>query len=232
MNIKIDISSHKKYVDILQGMHRKNFPLAVRSTINDAAFETKKKIPETASEKFHTRSKTLFRAHTGVNRATGFDLNTMESAVGIGGNKAKKNSQLAKGLATQEKGGVIKSRKLIPHNRSRISNNLRKKVRKVNHFDRIKIGRTNPGNGQKGKGRTTRYLLIEKGNKGTVFKVIPRAGKRKDKLVPLYHFRNNTNSRVKRSSYIKDASLQVQKEIPSFFEKNAKFRILKELKKL
>ena len=192
-------------------LHRSALPVAVRGTLNNAAFETKKYIPITASRKFITRNKSFFRAFSQVNMARGFDINSMKAEAGI---NAAKGSKVAEGLEKQETGGSIQGRKLIPHNKGRISSSIKKRVRKKHHFKNIKITDAR----KKGKG-SINYLLIKKGGKGTVFEV-RKVGK-KQKLTPVYSYRNTKISRVTPSPFMKPASLIAAKKMPVFYKKQA-----------
>ena len=93
----------------LKKMHRSAFPVAVRSTLNELAFMTKQKqlIP-TAQKKVIVRNKTFFRRFSGVNKATGFNVDSMRSEVGFTKNKA------TKGMKQQEIGGSLKAKSSIP----------------------------------------------------------------------------------------------------------------------
>ena len=201
-------------------LHRSALPVAVRGTLNNAAFETKRRIPQTASRKFTTRNRSFFRAFSSVNKAGGFDINTMKASVGI---NAQKGSKVAEGLEKQEKGGAIKGRKLIPHDKGRVSGAHNKRVRKKNQFAGIKIHDAK----KKQSGRIN-YLLIKKGGKGTVFE-IKQTG-RKRKLVPVYHYRNTKVSRVKPSPFMRPASIIASKQMGKFYAEQAERQIKRLMK--
>lgn len=220
MCFNINTKDHIKLTVKLGKLHRSALPVAIRSTLNDVAFETKKWIPKTASRKFITRNKSFFRSFSSVNRARGFNINTMSSQVGI---NPSKGSRVADGLEKQETGGSINSRKLIPHDKGRVSSSHQKRVKRKNRFQNIKIHDTR----KKGRGKVN-YLLIKKGGKGTVFE-IKKAGK-KQRLTPIYSYRNTKKSRVKASPFMRPASLIAQKKLPLFYIRNAEKQFKRLLK--
>ena len=83
----------------LEKLHRSAFPVAVRGTLNDAAFKTKSLVPKVARSKFTTRQKSFFRAFSTVDKATGFDLRNMKATAGI---NSAKGSEVAEGLDTRD----------------------------------------------------------------------------------------------------------------------------------
>lgn len=201
----------------LEKLHRSAFPSAVRNTLNDAAFNTKKLIPKVANQKFTTRSKTLFKVMTGANRASGFNVNTMHSSVGILSNLSNR-SELAEGLSKQETGGTVDGRKLIPHRMGRVSSSHQKRLRSKYRFRKIKIT-TNKRKGD------SNIILIKKGNKGTVFE--RKKLKSRVKLTPIFHYRSNNKSTVKRTPFIEPSAKLIARKMPDYYKNNAEFQFKK-----
>jgi len=201
----------------LGSLHKSSLPSAVRNTLNDAAFETKKWIPTTASRQFTTRKKSFFRAFSSVQRARGFDINTMQAVAGI---NPDKGSKVAEGLEKQETGGTLSGKKLIPHDKARISGSYGRSVRKKNYLSNISNIST-PKNRKKG----SKHILIKKGGKGTVFEIQKRA--RGSKLVPIYTYRNTRKTRLQPAPFMRPAAMIATKKIPAFYKNNAEFQIKK-----
>jgi len=201
--------------DKLEQLHRSALPSAIRNTLNDAALKTKELAPKVAKQKFITRSPSFIKAFTAANKAKGFDVNTMRADVGF--NKSK-GSKVADGLEKQEKGGIIAGRKLIPHDKGRVSKSHSKRLRGKHKFTSISIGTS------KRRKKGLKYFLIKKGGKGTVFE---RVGK---KIVPIYHYRSTKKSRVSRIGFIESSAKLATKKIPEFYKNNAEFQIKKHLK--
>lgn len=194
----------------LDKLHRSAFPVAVRQTLNDAAFLTKKLVPKVAGQKFTIRQKNFFRAFSVVHKAKGFNVNRMVSVTGI---NAAKGSEVAEGLEQQEKGGTIQGRKLIPHDKGRISGSYGKKLRSKHRFRNINI--STPRQRKPG----SKYLLIKKGGRGTVFQVTRL--KTKTKLTPVYVYRKSRKSRVPKTPFMAPSALVARAKMNGFYREAA-----------
>jgi hypothetical protein len=215
MRLDVNTDASIKLTAKLEKLHRSAFPNAVRFTLNDAAFESKKLIPEKASKEFTIRQKNLFKKMSIVEKAKGWNINNMVSKVGIDGSMGS----LSDGLEKQETGGNLKGRKLTPHNLGRISGNYAKKLKVKNHFSKIdKIGTKN----KREKG--SKYFRIDKGNKGTVFE---QQGK---KIVPIYNYRSNPISKLKKRPFLQPSALEAAKRMEQFYFKNAQYQFKKYLR--
>lgn len=93
----------------LNNLNRSAFPVAVRETLNQAAFDVKTRtLEDAASRAFIRRSPNFFKAFSGVNRAAGFDIATMKAEVGMTA-MGKPTAQTAiRHMEIQESGGAIK----------------------------------------------------------------------------------------------------------------------------
>lgn len=211
----INTDAHIKLTAKLGALHKSALPVAVRGTLNNAAFETKKFLPKTAARKFVTRNKSFFRAFSSVNKAGGFSINNMSAEVGI---NPSRGSKVAEGLEKQETGGTINGRKLVPHDKGRVSGSHGKRLRKKNRFGNISIVDARKKKGKKGK-----YLLIKKGSKGTVFET--KGTGKKQKLVPVYTYKNTKKTRVDKSPFMAPASWIAVKKMPKFYLQNAQRQI-------
>lgn len=217
-------------------LHKSAFPVAVRGTLNDAAFETKKNVPKVAASKFTTRQKSFFRAFSTVDKAKGFDLRRMVATTGI---NAAKGSEVAEGLEKQEFGGVIKGRKLVPMDTARTSNSYGKKIRKKNQFRNLgKTVRIRKG-GNKGTRKSrlvarvmvakrlgASHMITNRGGKGTLFEISGvsqniKTRKLKFKLTPLYRYRDSRVSRVERTPFMQPSAKLASQKMLKFYEKQA-----------
>lgn len=99
-------------VNKLEQLHKSAFPLAVRGTLNAAAFDVKMRtLDESATKNFVRRSPTFFKRFSGVNRATGWNIDTMRSEVGMtaeggGANELSARTAVAN-MEVQDEGGKI-----------------------------------------------------------------------------------------------------------------------------
>lgn len=93
----------------LEQIHRSSLPVAVRQTLNDAAFDVKgKTLQESANKNFIRRSPNFFKTFSGVNKATGFNINAMKAEVGMT-DQGKTSARAAiTHMDAQEQGGNIK----------------------------------------------------------------------------------------------------------------------------
>lgn len=200
----------------LERLSKSAFPSAVRNTLNDVAFNSKRLVPKKANENFTIRQKNLFNRFTLVNKAQGLEVNKMVSKVGIDGNS---NPKLTKGLAIQETGGTLKGRKLTPHNLGRVSGSYAKKLKAKNQFKNIGKIAT-----KKNRPKGSKYFRIDKGSKGTVFEF------NKGKITPIYNYRSNPITRLKRNSFILNSALESSKKMDQIYFKNANYQFKKYLK--
>lgn len=215
MRLDVNAAGVIKYANDLDKIKNTLLPYAVKNTLNDLAFATKRQAPLVAEENFIIRNKSLFRASVLVNKATAREINSMRSEVGV----FNKNGKVAEGLAKQEIGGHAQ-RGLIQMDTSRVSNLLQKKVKKANFLQNVKL----PTSRKKGSG--TGFVMIKKGGKGTLFATKKTRGK--NKLIPIYSFLKNRRIQIKKRPFIKTAADIESRNINSIFIKNAE----KQLKRI
>jgi len=208
MAFDINTDEFIKLTAKLGSLPKKFLPSAVRNTLNDAAFDTKRNVPKTAEEAFTVRSKVLFGSRIKVDKAKGWDVNDMVATTGFNDSGMESTGD---GLEAQETGGTIKSSKLIPHNMGRISNSYARKLRTKNRPSKVKLG--------------SKHILLKKGGKGTVFEV--RKLSKGSKLVPIYTYVNKKRRKVKKNPFMLPASIIAVKKIPRFYKSNAEFQLVK-----
>lgn len=218
MKLDVNTDSAIQLTAKLEKLHRSAFPSAVRNTLNDVAFETKKLIPKKAEGKFTIRQNNLFSSFTKVEKANGWNVNSMVSKIGIDGSKPK-GEKVAKGLEVQETGGNLKGRKLTPHNMGRISGSYGKKLKFQKRFDKISSIGTS-----KIRVKGSKYFRIDKGSKGTVFE---KVGKR---ITPIYNYRSNPITKLKKQPFIEPSAKESIKQMELIYKKNAEFQFKKHLK--
>jgi hypothetical protein len=107
-SVSVDNREVVKLALTLTEMHRSALPIAIRSTLNDLAFDVRQNtLPKGWNETFTVRNEKFLPAFSGVKKADGFDVNKMQSEVGII-KKSSKGSKAAEGLTKQEEGGQVK----------------------------------------------------------------------------------------------------------------------------
>lgn len=116
-------------VNKLEAIHKSAFPLAVRGTLNAAAFDVKKRTLDiSATQNFIRRSPTFFKRFSAVYPATGYAVNSMKSEVGMTDQGERKAQTAIKQMVQQEIGGTINDG-LDYLAASRAGNNRRKVVK-------------------------------------------------------------------------------------------------------
>lgn len=218
-SIKVNVQNVDRLANKLKETAAFAYPTVIRNTLNNAAFEARKLVPAEAKEIFTTRNKGLFKAFVQVEKATGKDVRTMQSAVGI---RNDSKSKLASDLSQQEIGGTVQDRGLIPMKQARVSSSNEKSVKKSNYLNNIQISRS------KKKGTGTGFIMISKnGSAGTIFAT--KKGK-KNGLTPIYSFKRNRKANLKRRAFIQPAALKARNKIPEYFVEAAE-RMIKKIMK-
>jgi len=250
MKLNINSDAVVKFTNQLEKMRKFDLPIAIRTTLNDAAFDVKKNtMPQTADAEFKKRQPNFFKANSKVESAQGFDVNKMKSTVGFFENKLNDapTNYAVKDLEQQENGGTIGSKSFIAMKAARNSRGL------VKPNARIKALRENAINAQNGKGnkkqrfvkaaiiaqRTGKMLL---GNKWKGAQTLSRideiwsATKRQNRLssrkilikrTALYTFRKDRTITVASTNFMKRASHESGLKIEIFYIKNAEKRFAK-----
>ena len=230
----------------LERLHKSAFPSAVRNTLNAAAFDAKKNIPLQAAKVFTTRQKSFFKRFSTVKKANGFNLKTMSSTVGI---NSMLDKEIAGNLESQEFGGTVNGRKLIPHNDARTSKSRSKRVASKNRHNKVKIHDASRAFKSHRGTRSSKFIaavmstaksgkkhmMIKGSNRGMVYELTSVRQNTKTKKVnfkikKLYSVRSNKTHKVKSTGFmLKSANLAVKK-IDGFYKKNAEFQFKKFLK--
>lgn len=186
-------------------------PVAVRQTLNDAAFETRSGLIKQFKKNFIIRNRTFINAHAGVNKsANTFNLDQMKAEAGVIHGKTKSGDLLEK----QEVGGNIQ-RTRIPSKNVRQSQNLKRLVLKRYYYSKFK----NRKLGRIYKSGESTIVATKK----RVFRIL-RGGK----FVTLYTL--NKDVHIKSKPFVKPASEKAANMLPDFFLKNAQNRFKRYLK--
>lgn len=134
ITVNVNTNELVEFSESLRKMHKSAFPLAVRGTLNDLAFNSKQyNLQKEAAKVFTVRKPSFFRAFSGVSKAGGFDVNKMQSSVGF------LDKEIAgKNMEQQEVGGVVGNRSLVPLGTARVGMNEEGLVRRENYLKKIK----------------------------------------------------------------------------------------------
>jgi hypothetical protein len=217
----------------LEKLHRSAMPVAVRGTLNDAAFDMKQnQVAPIFEKKFIIRKPSFIKSHTAVKKSKNtFQINQMVAECGI----IKGKSQAGDELEVQEFGGTIKKREFIPMDTARTSKNPKKLVSKKYYLQKIKAGKKPVFKNQEfirsafmaGKGG---YLVY--GNVLLQIRKIVKRGRDKlfIKIHPLYSYKKGRSINLKKTPFLAPAGEKSAKKIPDFFIKRAEKQFKKYLK--
>jgi hypothetical protein len=240
MTININTNAVVKHTAKLEKLHKSALPVAVRATLNSAAFDVKTTtMPKKTETTFINKEKNFFKANSHVDMAKGFDLKSMQATVGFTESGLTGGNNFAvKDLEQQEQGGSIKGKSFIPMDPAR-GGNKAKTVRPVNRISAInKIANSAKGR-VKGKNKQERFVksAIYAGAGGYVLGNFERQKlfriksiKRKKgqtivKKVPIYSFEENRSVRVKSTGFMKAATIESANKMESFYIREAEKQI-------
>lgn len=213
------------YTNKLEKMHRSDFPLAVRSALNSAAFDVKKNtlLKESRNVFRNRKNRGFFRAFSGVDTAKGFNMKTMKATAGmiqVGDDEAAGN------MPQQESGGEIK-RHFIPKKEARIGGTI-----KGRQFDEKKISKISKIAPKVKWGNKRRFFqTINKAGAGghvlygwTLFKIISVA-RNNAHLEAIHTHKKGRRVKIKGKGFVRSAGLQSGRKIGDFYVAAAKKRI-------
>ena len=211
----------------LEKLHRSALPVAIRRTLDGAAFDVKKRTLLSTTEKtFEQRKETFFKAKSRVFKAKGFNVKTMKSTIGF----IDGDEQAVDDLEKQEKGGKIGGRSFIPLDSARTSNILSKNVRKKDRISGIK----GIVDSRKAKGVNKRqkfvksvyyagrggYILAEWEEKQVLWRVnsLRKTKSGSFKLTALFSFEKGRDAMVKATHFMERSATKSQKMIPRIYQ--------------
>ena len=233
--LNINTDEVVRWTNKLEKMHRSALPLAIRGSLNSAAFDVKQKTMPSTSKVFTNRSKNFFKANSSVLMAKGFKAKSMQAMVGFTSARLKGGDNFAvKDLEQQERGGKIGGKSFIPSDEARGGSNT-KAVKPINRLSAI----TNIINAKNFRGNKKQRLIraIHRAGKGgyvlgsaisgenTLFRVKSLNKKGAFKLTPLYDFKKGRKVSVTGTGFMRIASLKSGRKIESFYIKEAKKQI-------
>lgn len=234
IQINVDSSAMSVYTQKMRAINKTAIPVAVRNTLNDTAFYDKKTaFPRSAEANFSKiKNKTFFKRFTGVQKAKGYNVNKMQSVMGMTdlGNRSARDA--VERMTIQERGGVINEG--FAYLKAARGNKENGKVRKANYYDKSKVisgrskaGRNKGTNKSKFVARAFKALKEKKpmffnsmkGNFLVSVKSIKRDGRTKVKMdfKLLMKERTTKPSKIKATHFTEKAGLDSQKKINEFY---------------
>ena len=240
MSISININSDAavRHTARLDRLHRSALPVAVRNTLNKAAFDVKKEsMPSVAKKTFVERSPNFFKANSKVTPATGFNVSSMKATVGFVSKSG--NDKSVDDLEQQEHGGQIGGRSLVALKQARSGSSWNKRVRANLRMGKIRgkiidPGKAGPKNNVKKEQAFVKSAVhagkggLIFGKKSVVFQI--RALKRVKgntivKVTPIYSVERGRKARIKATNFMRKASLLSGNKMEQIFAQEAKKQI-------
>lgn len=246
MNYVVNINSRAliAYTAKLERMSRSALPVAVRGTLNKAAFNVKQvTMPQSAENNFIRRRPNFFKANSKVVMANGFDVNSMRSTVGFISSNLQYNNFAVRELEQQEYGGDISNRTFVPLDTSRSGGAHASNVLPSNRIGK----KTMPAifaSKMRGKNRREkfvkaaivasrysansavfgRYVVGNLGRKSILYRINSIktsgvwGGRTIVKKTPLYSFDEGRSVKIKNAThFMREASLKTADNLDRFF---------------
>lgn len=229
----------------LERLNRSAFPNAVRSTLNDAAFQMKKEeILNSAKRNMEVKNEAFFKKYTGVEKAKGFEVNSMGSVVGFSGTNEKKAKKALEGMKQNEYGGTDDTGMMYTKN-ARIGKSADSLVRTKDRWNKSKMAK---GYKMSKKGKSNVKKMVSSFWEKKPVAITVKSGiryllqvtdadynmvekKTKFKIKVLARTRGNgLISRANATHFNKEAALKTKEEMDEYFLKNATYQFQKVLK--
>lgn len=239
LQLNINTDAAVIFTNTLEKMHKSVLPVAIRTALNSAAFDMKKKtLLNSASAAFENRSSNFFKAFSKVDMAKGFDVKSMAATVGFVEQGLKgENNYAVKDLQQQEEGGRIAGKTFIALNAARKGNSWTGAVAARNRISKIQ----NIINSRNAKGVNDKQKFIKsvffagrggyvmadfKGNQ-ILYRVnsLNRTNEGGFKLTALYSTQKGRSVKVKRTHFAQKAALTSAQSIEQFYIQEAKKQI-------
>lgn len=243
MILNVNTAAVEKFTKSLEGMRKSALPVAIRTTLNSAAFDVKKtSMPQSAKKSFVERKANFFKANSRVDMAIGFNIAQMKSVAGfIPGNKAVEE------LQQQEEGGEIPDRSFIPMDTARTGGSNKRMIRANARIAALKGKKVIDADKVSAKTAKQKFVraaikayehnLLVLGNKNdngkrTLSRINNiRFNKKRRKIninrTPLYTYQKGKVVKVKATNFMKRAAHESGLKLPEFFIKAAERQIAK-----
>lgn len=240
MAFKVDTKDVQKLVDALRDINRTAYPLAVRSTLNRVAFETRKlSSTETIPHTFTTRNTFIEKSVQYERSENTFSIGSMEARAGqVSDYLGKKTDQLDK----QEHGSpvVAKGNYTFAATPTARGGNYNKPIAKRNLLTALNVKKLediveNPTTETHKEIRQSKAFATTKGKKINVLLSNAKGRKgiytiSKNSVSLLYRLNDKTN-RIKQRKWLEPSVNKVMKKAEDIYVDEAKKRIEKEFAK-
>lgn len=227
ITVKIDSKDFENYRRSLNSLSKSAFPTAVRNTLNNAGFDMKKnELHKAAKEKFkYTRAKNFFKSFSYVNKATGTNVNTMSSKVGLRDLGKQSAKSAVENMNMHQSGGTINKGNAYLDD-SRVSKNRARFVRKKNYLKKGNVLENLKGNfvqkAYEANKQKKPFWHTKNGNSYLVliksFKRTGRGKKKKIKIKSELILKKRKNARIKPNRFIGSAAKRTSAKMPQMYK--------------
>jgi len=243
MNFVLHVDSHKvvEFTNKLEQMRKYDLPLAIRGTLNKAAFNVKQvTMPVSADKHFESRHPNFFKANSKVDMAKGFNVNSMESTVGFISSNLQYNNLAVRELQQQEYGGMIPKRSFIPLDQSRRGARNSGPVMPSNRLRAVRnIVDVKNSQGRSGKEKFIRaslaagrggFVKAGMGGKEILYRITKITNDKnmtKISKTPIYSYDNGRSVDIDASGFMREATMNSARNLEMFYIEEATKRISK-----
>lgn len=244
-SINVNSTALKNWSANLDKLGKADLPVAVRSTLNNAAFDMKQRtLPLSARNNFKDAKRPqFFRTFSGVDRARGLDISKMRSTMGMLAKGRLSARTAVEHMVQQEFGGAIDDG--LAYLKSARGEKINGVVRRENYYDKSKVisGRSRVGR-NKGtrkskfvarayrslKEKKPMFINSAKGNYLMKVIAISKTTSGKVTIKSKLILKERETIRIKSTGFLTEAGAMTQKRIPEFYIIEAKKRIAKTMK--
>lgn len=243
MQLNINTDAVVKHTATLEKLHKSALPVAIRQTLDSAAFDVKTNtMPVQAKKTFEDRDKNFFKANSKVKKAQGWNIESMESTVGfvpISG-----TNQAVDDLEEQEYGGKIDGRTFIPLEQARTSNSWKRKPRRKARMSEV-LGNIIDSADAQGKSKGEKFIksAIHAGVGGWVLgnningagnrilyqvkKIGKKNGDTWVKVVPMFSVKSDRKVQPPATKFMQKSAVKSADKMEDFYKKHAEKQIAK-----
>ncbi|MES2287274.1 MAG: hypothetical protein V4547_16400 [Bacteroidota bacterium] len=244
---KVEVNSEalRKWTSNLEKLGKADMPVAVRATLNGAAFDVKKNtLGRSAKDNFkHLKRETFFKKFSGVDKANGLNIMTMRATVGMLDMGQATARAAVSNMTKQEIGGQVDDG--LAYLKAARGSNINGSVRRENYYNkdkvisgRSKIGRNKGSRKSKFVARAFRSLKENKpmfinSMKGNFLMKVMSIHKSKDGRVKIKSkllLKVRTSVNIQATHFMEEAAAKTTKKLPAMFINEAQKRINKRMK--
>lgn len=241
MVLDINTKSVVVFTNKLEKIGKSALPVAIRTSLNSAAFDVKQNTMPRSALRFIHRTENFFKANSRVEMAKGWSIRDMQAIIGFTSEHLRIGSTnfAVKDLEQQEYSGSISAKTFIPLNPARVSGSFNKVVRPVNRITVLNKQAIIDANKIAGSKKAAFIkaahkagaggLVIGNKSKEVLWRIDSILGSKLN-MTPLYSVKSGRSVKVGETGFMRFASLQSAHKLEDFYIKEAEKQIDKFVK--